>query len=127
MKEDWELAQARARCNAATPGPWCCVGGDIHEVDPGPGASSYIGEADEHNARFIAAARTDLPRALDEIEYQRAIIKDQREQIERMRPVFVASMAMRKGHEGCVTDPPCGNCFRCDFDRAVDVALAEPR
>lgn len=43
-------------------------------------------------------------------------------EVERMRPVLEASIAMRHGHEGCVTDPPCGSCFRCEFDRAVDAA-----
>jgi hypothetical protein len=37
-----------------------------------------------------------------------------------LEPVWEAAKAMRRGHEGCVTEPPCGSCFRCDFDRAVD-------
>lgn len=27
---------------------------------------------------------------------------------------------MRRGHDGCVSTPSCGSCFRCDFDAAVD-------
>ncbi len=40
-------------------------------------------------------------------------------------PVIAATEDMRKGHEGCVTDPPCGSCFRCDFDRAVDAMVKD--
>ena len=38
--------------------------------------------------------------------------------------VILAAIAMRSAHEGCVTDPPCGQCTKCDFDAAVDAYLA---
>lgn len=34
--------------------------------------------------------------------------------------LIIAARAMRRVHEGCVTEPGCGNCIRCQFDRAVD-------
>src|SRR5271169_5025076 len=34
-----------------------------------------------------------------------------------------SSIDMRKGHEGCVTDPACGDCFRCRFDKVVDKVI----
>lgn len=37
--------------------------------------------------------------------------------------LFDAAVAMREGHEGCVTEPACGDCFRCRFDAAVDEAM----
>lgn len=68
-----ELAEIKARADAATPGPWRFKQGngtaawfirgekesrlEIHViVDPGD------------DARFIASARTDIPKLLDEIE-----------------------------------------------------------
>lgn len=41
-------------------------------------------------------------------------------EIDRLRRVVDASIAMRSVHEGCVTEPPCGECIRCAFDQAVD-------
>lgn len=42
-----------------------------------------------------------------------------------MRAVVEAAKAMRHVHEGCVTDPVCGDCVRCDFDAAVDAFAAK--
>ncbi len=60
---------------------------------------------------------TAVSALLNEVERMRA-------GVERLRPVFEAAKEMRRGHEGCITEPACGACFRCDFDRAVDAALA---
>ena len=37
-----------------------------------------------------------------------------------MQQVIFMAGPMRDSHEGCVTSPPCGACFRCTFDQAVD-------
>lgn len=70
ITKEW-IDQQRAVCNAATPGPWeskhygryedhdeCCIALTDDSIEP----SKYA------NADFIAAARTALPAALDEIE-----------------------------------------------------------
>lgn len=72
---DW-IAQARARCDAATPGPWelRSQGVDMSGRHPWtlrtegvPGIRVYL-RAEQVDAEFIAAARTDLSRALDALE-----------------------------------------------------------
>lgn len=37
-----------------------------------------------------------------------------------MERLITAAREMRENHEGCVLTPPCGSCFRCAFDEAVD-------
>lgn len=37
--------------------------------------------------------------------------------------LFDAAVEMHENHEGCITEPPCGDCFRCRFDAAVDEAM----
>ena len=67
---EW-IEKMRKVCNAATPGPWeskhygryedhdeCCIALTDDSIEP----SKY------ENADFIAAARTDLPAALDALE-----------------------------------------------------------
>lgn len=73
------IAELRALCEAATPGPWETVGTEIdaptEEVvtaDCAPcgwsGCSGARVEVSGANADFIVQARTALPEALDEIE-----------------------------------------------------------
>lgn len=88
-----ERSAARARCEAATPGPWVrweghasvhaglhgqntpfCIGADLRICEGDDWdyeeAASYdcpVSDADT-DAAFIAAARTDLPKALDTID-----------------------------------------------------------
>lgn len=61
---------------------------------------------------------------LRERERLRVAVPALLDEVERMSPVVDAAGPMRDGHEGCVTEPPCGACFRCDFDRAVDAYRA---
>lgn len=56
-------------------------------------------------------------------ERYEATAKDHDKTREELYAVLATAIEMRKGHEGCVTDPPCGACFRCDFDKAVDAWL----
>jgi regulator of replication initiation timing len=77
----------------------------------------------EHLQRELAARDVEcarLRKQLDgRIEWQVSAVAH----METWRGLFDAAVAMREGHEGCVTDPPCGSCFRCDFDKAVDEAM----
>jgi hypothetical protein len=87
VSADWtdeRHAAARARCEAATPGPWIAMpdggayegmvvawaGGDDNGID----AICADPELDDrlYDRAFIAASRADLPAALDEIERLRA-------------------------------------------------------
>lgn len=75
-------AEIRARAAAATPGPWCTDGWEIHqgtEFEPG---AEWIGETcrgpveempqSEANAAFVAGAREDVPVLLAEVDRLRA-------------------------------------------------------
>ena len=84
-----ELAEIRARCDAATPGPWQTEKGRVLTTEIGylvavaesvpasfytakPAGSLY--ERMAANAAFIAASRTDVPRLLATIEAMQAVI-----------------------------------------------------
>lgn len=71
------LDAIRAREGAATKGPWCTDGAEIYQGDEYlPGLSEWIGEtcrADEGDggkadAAFVAAARSDVPALLAEVD-----------------------------------------------------------
>lgn len=91
-----EREAARARCEAATEGPWGIdsepryVNRDVGDVDEWFVRSSegriIASEIEDSNgnpspavAAFIAAARTDLPRALDAIDALEAELRNARE------------------------------------------------
>jgi hypothetical protein len=76
-----ELRAAEARCERATPGPWLHLIRREKGQDPASDDTAHVvrtadGPITEHlttdDAAFIAAARTDLPRALREIRRLRA-------------------------------------------------------
>lgn len=68
-----DIAEARKLCNEATSGPWA-PGADLKDEDffhvmQYPGTGRRIANVPNiHNTSFIAASRTLLPAALDEIE-----------------------------------------------------------
>jgi hypothetical protein len=95
---DAELQAMAARCEAATPGPWICVhSGSAPEpivvsetvlnrrgsrmivaATRWPLASLGADEAmAEANAHFVAAARSDMPRLLNELRWLRIALADQ--------------------------------------------------
>jgi hypothetical protein len=80
---------------------------------------------DEHNLaeiRRLDLALAEAKRHLDErIQWQAEAALN----LQTFRALFDAAVLMREGHEGCVTEPACGACFRCDFDKAVDQAKLE--
>jgi len=97
MNTEERLAEIRARCWAATPGPWhVCERGFYDECDvtgPEPGAirGQYAKFAD---AAFVAAAREDIPFLLVEID--RLMAERDGEQA-RLRDVVVeAALAERR-------------------------------
>lgn len=94
-----EIAAMRARCEAATPGPWVIS----YDNDTGPSDEGFwewyqVGPVQVHtrapwqwqspdrrwkadnqsesDADFVSAARTDLPKLLDELERARALLSD---------------------------------------------------
>ena len=80
---DEKLAEIKARCDAASPGPWVDAitdAGDLIITVNGAGCMPFIylgdmenTESDDHNnATFIAHARTDIPDLLAEVERLRA-------------------------------------------------------
>jgi hypothetical protein len=90
-----DVAAARARCEAATPGPWIASDdseplriGSHGEYPPayvprtgrryvlGMDAAGRPYQPFERDAAFIAHARTDLPAALDTIEAQEANLRE---------------------------------------------------
>lgn len=86
---DFDPAAARARCNAATGGPWVSWHGEptrgalehagvqrIGREGVASIARAYVGKYD---AEFIAHARTDLPAALDEIDRLTAAMDKERQ------------------------------------------------
>jgi hypothetical protein len=90
-----DVAAIRARCEAATDGPWLIDSLESGEYglfidrDPdaerlGCGGRQVAGWLTEANAEFIAHARADLPAALDEIERLRAALDEARAEVERL-------------------------------------------
>lgn len=83
------IAASREVCDAATPGPWCVGADETCEQLIYNGNYSYdaesrqLADADEPlDARFIAHARTALPKALDYLEHYCAGFLDQKGNIE---------------------------------------------
>ena len=91
-----ELAAIKALADAATPGPWRCVGGVVEIATPAPTkrqpnrewtvplvlvqetdlhSGEYYAEFGVEDAAFIAAARTAVPALLAEVERLRALVR----------------------------------------------------
>ena len=87
-----DLAAIKARCEAATPGPWAVAGKD--EDDHTPWVIALDGDAEPwwvaawvaafamditptdgvNNAEFVAHARTDVPALVAEVERLRRVV-----------------------------------------------------
>jgi len=79
---DDEIKRARELCAAATPGPWKRSLGQL-SVDLHDSAFSFrtmVRCDSESDAAFIAAARTLLPKALDEVELYKSMYYERHEQ-----------------------------------------------
>ena len=116
INQEW-IAQQRALCNAATPGPWeskhygryedhdeCCIALPDDSIEP----SKY------ENADFIAAARTALPAALDEIERlaaDNAALRSRVDSLARERDALQSDF-----YDVITADSHSGPCYYCDGD-----------
>jgi hypothetical protein len=65
-----DLEAIRLRCEAATPGPWRAVAGYVYRGDTSFRASMAA------DAQFAAAARTDIPALITEVERLRAALSE---------------------------------------------------
>lgn len=84
---DEELDQIRQRCDKASRGPWKSyiegrdhLSGDsviITGVKGEIGEDIYLTGATDDDQDFIAHARQDIPRLLDEVERLKRVIKEQ--------------------------------------------------
>jgi hypothetical protein len=74
---DEELKVIRERCEKATPGPWRADGRYIETIEGAEEEMAIYDEGghDELDAEFIAHAREDVPRLLEEIERLREGLK----------------------------------------------------
>lgn len=68
-----QLAQWRAACEKATPGPWWCECADIC-ADKGRLVADFVPRGEDSD--FIVVSRDALPALLDEVERLRAILRD---------------------------------------------------
>ena len=135
-----QLAEWRDITDAATPGPWrVYYGGDgLPRVSTpkGPVVSSPTRVAD---ATFIAAARTDIPRLLGEVERLRAELDDERERVQGLANTAMAARwelerdgdemdAMRVVVNAAVQwhrhETTHGGTLERELERAVDAYLA---
>lgn len=105
---DEELAEARALCEAATPGPWrigTCQSGKVCwcRIVLGPDAESCIvsdGSAGVSDARFIAAARSLVPRLLAEVDRLRDRVRTIADEAFGPLPVQTADEALTAIEQG---------------------------
>ncbi|MFE1272111.1 hypothetical protein [Streptomyces sp. NPDC058758] len=85
--DEQRLAEILARADAATKGPWCTDSWEIYQdTEYTPGLSEWIGETcrgvvgglnqDRANAAFVAAARTDVPDLIAEVQRLRARVAE---------------------------------------------------
>jgi len=103
------IAEIKARCDAATPGPWFTVfrtcftsvsTSDTAIGKDGPiVAQAYCGQTNrkvlrnskrhliDANNEFIAHSRTDIPDLIDHIKHQDAIIDQLRERLDRAKRI----------------------------------------
>ena len=81
---DERLAGIEARAKAATPGPWCTDSWEIYQGAEYTAGAEWLGETcragemdgSRADAEFVAAARTDVPELLAEVQRMRAELAD---------------------------------------------------
>lgn len=123
MMDDW-TTEARARCEAATPGPWDDVISSWHVrtlregvdficemVDADDGTSGPFGNPGPQtsaNKAFIAAARADLPRALAVVEAADALVAALA--TADLECIYKGSAAARDKYPECPAPQKCWTC-----------------
>ena len=135
---DERIAEIRERCDKATPGPWSVdeESGDVW-VPSIWRSVAIIEDLDlplvnpAADRAFIAAARTDMPDLLDEVERLRALVPDlnaalvaKQQEGDRLAGDYVAiraeNQSLRDHHYSLDACPECG---RLPPDHALDCAL----
>jgi hypothetical protein len=134
----FDASAARARCEAATPGPWSIVGAHMDYWIAGAGGwagGPVVIELEtrgprrprREDAEMMAAARTDLPAALDEIEALREALADAR------TSALEEAAAIADGYcgDGVALDQWTprgdGERTRADIAREIRAAISAPR
>lgn len=77
-----DLEAIKARCEAATPGPWVNTGGRFPKINGGPIGGCDVATlffADGADAAFIAHAREDVPALVAEVERLQKAVAAERE------------------------------------------------
>jgi len=97
-----DLEAIRGRADRATPGPWCVAGSPRNFVVARHGASERCSDnpvlwADDDclggsaaDAEFVAAARSDVPRLVDEVDRLREILN--RALVWQLGPTFAVDI-----------------------------------
>lgn len=119
---DEQLAAIRDRCEAATEGPWEKIterpGGRLWQnirVVAFDGKYTICGDTVIADAEFIAAARTDVPALLDEIERMRGLLGEAYEELD----THSAGCRLCDGY-----GDPC-TCGLPDLRRRIEVEIAK--
>ena len=97
-----QLQEIKARCDAASPGPWReatngIISGAEHTV------VSYIFRTRPKDMEFISRVRSDIPALISEIErlntlleQDAALMKGQSEEIEKLKEVLFSEIAEKR-------------------------------
>ena len=110
-----DLAAIRARCEAATPGPWSALNDTLVRGPRGESVAVTLWTNHVANARLIAHAREDLPRLLIRLE-------EMREALEEIKDSAETSLALCcRENVGGKRTTPCEQCIKnpCDHWYAV--------
>lgn len=83
---DAKLAEIKARCEAATPGPWYADGWALWDDDHGEFVELHDTDPD---AQFIAHARSDIPALLAEAERLQSVEKSAKRIDEENRRLII--------------------------------------
>lgn len=121
------IKEIRARCEAATPGPWKSVTflGRIDVVASRQRHDDFhVGTFFDKlaDARFVARARVDIPYLLDLLEASQRRVAE----LERERDAATFSLAALGICQGCAAendntpDSPCAGCKRMTLDSDDD-------
>lgn len=130
-----DIEKARALCEAATPLPWRVGSTETWHIFAdcnnnnlmGAGLGRVLLRFNEHyphgnDAAFIAASRTLLPEALDEIERLRALLAEARG-VERGSPLGLFAMGAQAASSGAFPPGPQRREQAKELHARIDAAL----
>jgi hypothetical protein len=126
------LAEIKARCDKATPGPWYEEGWALPTED---GDFVELTNDSPADASFISHARTDIPALLAEVERLNIILQDERkehaEEYARLRSTYLDAAAAKDQQTATlkraleIAIRKIGHCGDCDQNCSFCV-LKEP-